>query len=1277
MKTQLQLKCHYLLILLFLIVAMPSHARNVWEVPIEWNGDVNCDGNVDIGDVTDLVDALLEGDTTSMNYDVNVDSLVNIADVVDLIDMLLTEPDDLFPQPLDTIIFNMVYVRSDAYMMGATDEQSPYSSDDEYPPHKVRQYPFYIGQTEVTQGLWRAVMGGIPDDSKELNQPVANVSWEDCQEFIRRLNLLTGRRYRLLTEAEWELAARGGRSRHDYIYAGSNTLTDVGWFDTNSAGHAHNVGLLSPNELMIYDMSGNVWEWCQDWYGPYDSDFVINPTGSMTGTSRVLRGGSWMNIASRCRVSSRNAQAQDAQSPTMGFRLALDAPYTSWFMLSSKVVKLYVGEQKNIDILNGNGSYTIYNNSNIVSCHVNNEKLMLTGMKVGTTDVVVKDNVSGDKALVTVIVTNRVKLVPDTLFDVRFNMIYVEGGPCMTGATDEQASDAYSQEKPAHWNTLSDYLIGETEVTQALWMAVMGDNPSSFTGDLQLPVERVSWVDCMEFLDRLNELTGKDYRLPTETEWEYAARGGIFNQGFKYAGSNTIDDVAWYSSNSSGKTHAVRTKVPNELGIYDMSGNVFEWCQDWYNTYSSGMSVNPTGPDSGTARVNRGGSFSSADRLCRVPYRRGNTPTTANNSIGLRLALDAPGTHRFDLSPHVVRMEVGEYRTVNILNGSSSYTLYNPSTAVVDGRIEGERLLLTGMGEGTVTLVVKDNTTQDRAFVTVIVTKRHEPEPVPVLNDTIWMEYVKGGTFTMGGSDEQGSGVTDNELPTHQVTLSSYYICNSEVTQHLWYAVMGNNPSHFNPANGSGGDLYLPVENVSWEECQWFIARLNLLTGRNFRLPSEAEWEFAARGGTRSNGYRYAGSNSVGEVAWYAGNSGNMTHHGHLKDSNELELFDMSGNVGEWCQDRYAPYIAAHQYNPYGQFTGTQRVWRGGSWNGAEGTCRVSYRSFGAPSDKKEFIGLRLAMDAEDTPPGGGDPRKRFRLSRTIVTLAVGEQVDLSILNGNGNYTVFNQEQYVLADVNDETLTLTGKAVGIEDVIVKDNISQAHALVTAIVVEPTPPQSVELDDSVRFEMIYIPAGAFIMGDDAVPGAAPAHYVSVNDYYIGSTEVTNLMWRWVMDYTIDWNAPNLHKPVEGMSWEDCQDFIERLNEKTGRQYRLPTEAEWEYAALGANSSKGYRYSGSNTVGDVAWYWDNLPSQQIGNASYGVQRVSSKRANEKDIYDMSGNVREWCQDWFGVYPMSIQNNPFGPESGTDRVLRGGCYLDSSDPCRVWQWMPFMTP
>ena len=226
-----------------------------------------------------------------------------------------------------------------------------------------------------------------------------------------------------------------------------------------------------------------------------------------------------------------------------------------------------------------------------------------------------------------------------TVNGVSFTMVDVEGGKFTMGATSEQGtSDPYDDEYPTHSVTLSDFAIGETEVTQELWRAVMGNNPSHFSGT-NLPVERVSWNDCQTFIQKLNQLTGKNFRLPTEAEWEYAARGGKKSKGYKYAGSNTLSDVAWYKDNSSDRTHPVKQKQANELGLYDMSGNVYEWCQDWFGTYSSSAQTNPKGPSSGSGRVGRGGSWSYLARNCRVSYRNSNTPTGYYNRLGLRLAL--------------------------------------------------------------------------------------------------------------------------------------------------------------------------------------------------------------------------------------------------------------------------------------------------------------------------------------------------------------------------------------------------------------------------------------------------------------------------------------------------------------------------------------------------------------------------------------------------------------------------------------------------------------
>lgn len=223
-----------------------------------------------------------------------------------------------------------------------------------------------------------------------------------------------------------------------------------------------------------------------------------------------------------------------------------------------------------------------------------------------------------------------------TVNGVQFTMVAVEGGTFTMGATSEQGSDATDYEKPAHEVTLSDYYIGQTEVTQALWKAVMGSNPSGHKGD-NLPVENVSWNDCQEFIQKLNQLTGKQFRLPTEAEWEYAARGGRKSRGYKYAGGNNIDSVAWYCGNSGG-THPVATKQANELGVYDMSGNVWEWCSDWYGDYQSSSQSDPQGPSSGSFRVDRGGSYYNDAGYCRVSRHGNNTPDGRYYSLGLRLS---------------------------------------------------------------------------------------------------------------------------------------------------------------------------------------------------------------------------------------------------------------------------------------------------------------------------------------------------------------------------------------------------------------------------------------------------------------------------------------------------------------------------------------------------------------------------------------------------------------------------------------------------------------
>lgn len=221
------------------------------------------------------------------------------------------------------IIDNMILVKGGTFMMGASKEQGALCDKDEI-RHEVTLDSFYIGKYEVTQKLWELITGNSPSIHKGEDYPVENVSWNDCHMFISKLNEKSGKKFRLLTEAEWEYAARGGQLSKHYIFAGGNNINDVAWCDDNSGSMPHSVGTKLANELGIFDMSGNVWEWCEDLYGPYEKTPCLNPQGPNSGSEHIFRGGSWDYYARFCRVSFRRCAKPDFHFCNLGLRLALD-----------------------------------------------------------------------------------------------------------------------------------------------------------------------------------------------------------------------------------------------------------------------------------------------------------------------------------------------------------------------------------------------------------------------------------------------------------------------------------------------------------------------------------------------------------------------------------------------------------------------------------------------------------------------------------------------------------------------------------------------------------------------------------------------------------------------------------------------------------------------------------------------------------------------------------------------------------------------------------------
>ena len=1285
-----------------------------------------------------------------------------VSDSITLTENAMTEDTILLP---GNVPLTMVWCPAGTFMMGATaNEQDSPTDGREKPQHQVTlTRGFWMGKNELTKAQWTALMGTTPWSGQanvieDSNSPAAYISWIDAQSFITALKNYSGRMFRLPSEAEWEYAARAGTTTRFY-WGDDLNYTLIGnhaWYRDNysNEAYAHAVGQKLSNAWGLYDMSGNVFEWCQDWYGNYGADAVTDPTGPETGIYRLRRGGGWSSSGQVCRSASRGFSPEYSSYAYYGFRLASSDA-------GIPVIKSFC-------INNG----TPFTRDNVVTLnnvcaesptqYMASESPDFIGASWQPYAAALTVTLSPSPGLKTVYFKVKNELcetvtVSDTItLSEQSNQYFFANkwGSYGTGNDqfDQPAGIAIDNSGNVYVTDSNNNRI-QKFTAEGTYLSQWG-TPGTGNGQFQKPSGL-----AIDASGNIYVADGQNNRIQKfMSDGTFLLAWGTLGTGngqFAYPSGIAIDALGNVYVVDTGNNRIQKftadgtflltwgsqgtgnSQFNNPIGIaVDASGNVY--VADAVNSRiqkftSTGVYLTQWG-SLGTGD----GQFLYANNVAVDNLYNDVYVTDYDNhrvqkftSSGIYLAqwgIEGTGNGQFSIPFGVAVNDLGNVYVTDLVNNRiqmfeyakappviTSFTINYDDTStnipavMLDSICTGGPIqymasestdfigaswqtystaasftLSSGNGLKTVYFKVK-NTIGESAIVsdTITLAENAVTEETVLLpgNVPLTMVWCPPGTFMMGATaNEQDSPTDGREKPQHQVTLTQgFWMGKYELTKGQWTALTGTKPwlGKANVIDDPNG----PAVYVSWLDTQSFLAALNSYTGRTFHLPTEAQWEYACRAGTTTRFYWDDDPNytQIDNYAWWSGNAGSINetyaHTVGLKLPNAWGLYDMSGNVSEWCLDGYYIYTADAVTDPTPVFSDSNHLRRGGTWTSTSIANRSAYRS-SSSSVGDDIIGFRLA--SSDPGPSASTPSiTSFSINGGASSTLNLEMVLTNVCTGNpAQYMASESETFVNASWQPYTTMPTllfSEGYGTKTVYFKvKNAMGESSIVSDIITLIADPvigteETILLPGNVPLTMVWCPPGNFMMGatadeQDSISLEKPQHPVSLTQgFWMGKYELTKLQWMALMG-TAPWagqsnvlNTPN--SPAVYISWNDAQAFITALNIYSGLTFRLPTEAQWEYACRAGTTTR--------------FYWsEDLSYMEIGNYSWNYNNtflfpaiepyahiVGQKLPNGWGLYDMSGNVWEFCQDWIGFYSTDTVVDPVGPATGPYRVFRGG--------------------